>query len=109
MKKNRHLWILALALFNTGCATMFSKSVDQISIQTDPIGSEVYYHLEKLGETPVTFKLESKTLDQPFIVLKKPGFQVVRINLEKIINKTALFNFGFVLTSSGATSFEVPR
>jgi len=41
------------------------------------------------------------------LILKKPGFKPYRLNLEKVIDKTSLFNFTFFLTTSGATCFGV--
>lgn len=107
MQSQYSIWILSGALLINGCATLFSNPEGPINIQTDPPGAEVYLHAKKLGETPILFKLKNETLEQPFLVLKKSGYQTKRFDLEKIVNKTALFNLGFVTTSGGATSFGI--
>ncbi len=90
-----------------GCATMFSKNQDEITIKSNPEGAEVFMNAIKIGETPFTFILKRQTFEQPFVLLKKEGYESFRLNFEKIIDKSAILNFGFFLTTSGATSWGV--
>lgn len=87
------------------CATIFSEKGDEVTIASEPVGAIVYVDGNKIGEAPVSFSVRSVTFQETFVTVKKEGYKTKRFSLRKNINKTALWNLGFVFTTFGALSF----
>lgn len=98
--------LLCLLLF-PACATIFSKSSDEIQIDSEPQGAKVYLDGAILGETPLKHNLERDTFGNPILMFKKDGYETRQYRVEKTLNKTALWNFGFITTTFGATSWGI--
>ena len=86
---------------------MFAKTSDDITIQSDPSGADVYLNLTKVCETPCTFPLPRKTFEIPEVTLRKEGYATASVEIQKTIETKALFNLGFITTSGGITSWGI--
>lgn len=104
----RTVWFVSLlALFlSAGCATMFSKREDTITIKTEPEGAEVYLGAEKIGTTPLTQSFQRRTFEQKNLTLRKEGYKTRELQLGRTVEPVALFNFGWI-TTWGATSWGI--
>lgn len=98
---------LSLALLLQACASMFGKREDEITVKSEPAGADVYIGLEKAGVTPYTFKLKRNTFDQTYVTLKLEGFESHKFMVPKTLENTAIYNFGFITTTGGTTSFGI--
>lgn len=96
-----------LILLLSGCATMFSKSSDTIMIKTEPPGAEVYLGADLLGTTPLTYTFKRNTFEQKALNIRKAEYKTKELNLGRTLEPVALFNFGFFLTTGGATSWGI--
>lgn len=103
----RFIGISLLAVFLSGCATLFANPSDRITIKTEPPGAEVYNGAESLGTTPLTYTFKRTTFEQPSLTIHKPGYKTKELPLGRTLEPIALFNFGFFLTTSGATSWGI--
>jgi hypothetical protein len=99
--------ILALAILLSGCATMFASHSDMITIKTEPPGAEVYRGADLLGATPLTYTFNRNTFEQKKLNIRMKGFKTKELELGHTLEPVALFNFGFFLTTSGATSWGI--
>ena len=52
--------ILVFLFMISGCATVFKGTNEEVQFHSDPQRAEVYVNGVKMGETPLTLKLESK-------------------------------------------------
>jgi hypothetical protein len=100
------LCVLYSVLFN-GCATMYAPSSDKITINTIPTGADVYYGAHLLGKTPLTYSFKRETFEQKKLDIRMDGYKNQELALEKTLEKTALFNLGFITTTFGATSWGI--
>lgn len=106
---HRSLFLTALFFFllSTGCATMFAEKQDTITIKTEPPGAVVYRGTEPLGTTPLSQTFKRSTFEQTVLNIRKEGYKTKELQLMRTIEPVALFNFGFFLTTSGATSWGI--
>lgn len=106
---NRFLLFIAMSVLFlfSGCATLFSKKEDTITIKTEPPGAEVYVGVEPIGTTPLTYTFRRKTFEQKSLNIRKAGYKTKEMQLGRTLDATALFNFGFFLTTSGAPSWGI--
>lgn len=105
--KNQAIILCTLCILLSGCATMFAPDRDQVTIKTEPAGADVYEGANFLGKTPLTHAFERATFDRKTLFLKKEGYSSQELDLRKTLEKTALWNFGFFLTTCGATSWGI--
>jgi hypothetical protein len=96
--------LFALAL--SSCATMIGDSTDEIQIDSEPSGAQVFWKQNLIGTTPVTAKLNRET-EAKFLTFKKDGYQTKVIALPRTIATAALWNLIFLPTTSGVTSFGI--
>jgi hypothetical protein len=101
-----HLF-LAAALSLQGCATFFGDKDDEITVQSNPPGAEVWMGITKAGVTPYTFRLKRNTFEQTYVTLKMEGYESHKFMVQKTIETTSLFNLGFTLTTGGVTCFGI--
>jgi len=99
--------LLGALLILCGCATLFSRSYDDLTIESNPPGAEVYWGAEKIGTTPFTRRFDRDTFEIPKLTFRKAGYQTQTVTLQRTLEKTALFNFGFFLTTCGGTSWGI--
>jgi len=86
---------------------MFSRGYDDLTIESNPPGAEVYWGAEKIGITPFTRRFDRDTFEIPKLTFRKAGYQTQEVALQRTLEKTALFNFGFFLTTCGGTSWGI--
>lgn len=67
------LFSFALLYFN--CATIFKGTSEEVRFSTEPGKAEVWVNGQRMGETPLTLKLESKKTYT--IEFRKEGFKPV--------------------------------
>lgn len=76
MKKALNLIIIISILFLlSSCATVFKGTSEEVNFQSDPQNAEVWVNGQKMGETPLKLKLESKKAYT--IELRKEGYAPV--------------------------------
>jgi hypothetical protein len=108
MKRSTYLIVCSLtALSLGGCATIFSRSADPVTIESEPSGAEVNIaNGAKLGETPFTTAM-TRQMNSISVEIKKKGYETKLLKLERKFDLTSLFNLGFISTTSGATSWGI--
>ncbi|MDA8098341.1 MAG: PEGA domain-containing protein [Nitrospiraceae bacterium] len=99
--------ILLFSLLPAGCATMFSPDSDMVTIKSIPSGAEVYQGAHMLGKTPLTREFKRDTFERITLTIRKEGYRSHEFLLEKTIEGTSLFNFVFIITTFGATSWGI--
>lgn len=103
----RAVGFLMVIVFLTGCASMFAPSFDAIKIHTEPPGAKVYDGVNLIGTTPLTHNFERDVFDRTKLSIRMEGYKTHEFEIGRTLEKTALFNFGFFLTSMGATSWGI--
>ena len=106
MIRNALLALLS-AIICTGCATMFARQYDEITIKTEPPGAKVYEGAELLGTTPLTHRFERDTFADTKLHIRKADYITQQVRLNRTIEKKALYNLGFITTTFGATSWGI--
>ena len=101
------VFLFSALLLSSGCATMFSREYDDLTIESNPPGAEVYLGAEHIGTTPFTKRFDRDTFESPQITLRKEGYKPQTVTLQRTLEKTALLNFGFFLTTCGVTSWAI--
>jgi hypothetical protein len=83
VKKFICLFVLfSLVFFNMSCALIFKGTQEEVSFGSDPQRAEVWINGAKMGETPMSLKLESKKTYT--VEFKKEGYESV---VKTITNK----------------------
>ena len=103
------LFLLALVWlpFLQGCATLFAPHSDKIKFDSEPQGAEVYIDGQKVGVTPCSVFVKRQTEGSPQVAFKANGYKPERFDLVRVIAPVALFNLGFISTTSGVTSWGI--
>lgn len=71
--KFKALFGVLLVLHLCGCATIFKGTSEEVQFNSDPQRAEVYVDGVKMGQTPLTLKLESK---KTYVIeLRAEGFE----------------------------------
>lgn len=65
--------LFSMLLLLSGCATIFKGTSEEIRFGSEPQRAEVWVNGAKMGETPISFKLESRKTYQ--IEFRKEGFK----------------------------------
>jgi hypothetical protein len=86
---------------------MFSRSYDDLTIESNPPGAEVFMGAEQIGTTPFTKRFERVTFEAPEITLRKEGYDPQSVTLERTLATPALGNLVFILTTMGVTSWGI--
>ncbi|MBI1860539.1 MAG: PEGA domain-containing protein [Deltaproteobacteria bacterium] len=98
---------IALAtLLLSGCATIFSDHSDDIRIESEPTGADVFFQGRNLGKTPLTARFP-RSMNTSEIRLEKSGYNSTIQQLDKRLTGEALWNLGFITTTFGATSWGI--
>lgn len=79
MKFSRQLAILATASLLSSCALIANDKNDQITINSNPPGADIFVEGKNYGKTPATIKIEAKNQT---VVLNKEGYGSAQLNLE---------------------------
>lgn len=67
--------LFSLFFVLSGCATLFKGTSEEVRFGSDPQKAEVWVNGAKMGETPISLKLESKRTYQ--IEFRKEGYKPV--------------------------------
>jgi len=80
MKKFTSCMVLFSFIFLlSGCATLFKGTSEEVRFGSEPQKAEVWVNGAKMGETPISLKLESKKTYQ--IEFRKEGYKPVQRNI----------------------------
>ena len=90
MRKTCIIVIAAVALFSTGCASVFKGTKQSVSFDSAPEGAEVVLDGFSVGTTPLTLKLKKHAYDT--ITIKKSGYATQTLPLETKYDGIALLN-----------------
>ena len=99
--------VILTAILSSGCATIFADGSDTITIKTEPSGAEIYDGINRLGTTPLTQEFNRDTFKHKKLQIRKEGYKTYQLPLGRTLEPVALFNFGFFLTTGGATSWGI--
>jgi hypothetical protein len=73
-----------------GCATIFSPSSENITIESEPSGAMVYFENgNEMGKTPLTQAFKRK-LSSPSFEIRKAGYESVTIKLDRKLDNLTL-------------------
>ena len=99
----------ALIVFSllSGCATMNAPDSDTITINTIPEGAKVYEGANLLGTTPLIHTFKRETFEHTTLTLRKEGYKSHELLLGTALAKEALWNFAFITTTFGVTSWGI--
>jgi hypothetical protein len=98
---------LLIGLLASSCATIFSQNYDQIAFDSSPQGADVYLNGNLICKTPCESNVRRRVEGVPLVQFKLAGYKTTAIDLEKGITTASLFNFFFIFTSFGATSWGI--
>ena len=59
----------------TSCATIFTGTTDDVYINSNPSGAEIYIDGLKVGKTPATLTIKRPGLSDKEVVLKLDGYE----------------------------------
>lgn len=83
-----------LALFGTGCASVFKGNSDNISFQSDPSGATVLLNGMKVGKTPILIPVK-KSISAPTVTYQLDGYEDQTVQLQNSFDPIAILNVLF--------------
>lgn len=101
------IFLCLVSLLFGGCATMFSRNYDDLTIESNPPGAEVFMGAEQIGTTPFTKRFKRVTFETTEITFRKEGYKPQTVTLGRSLATPALGNLVFVLTTMGVTSWGI--
>ena len=99
--------MLIVSIFFGGCASMYAPGIDTIRINTNPEGADVYSGADLLGKTPLAYSFKRETFQKRRLSIRKEGYKHQELVLGTILEEKSLYNFAFVTTTSGVTSWGI--
>ncbi|MFB0564503.1 MAG: PEGA domain-containing protein [Candidatus Aminicenantaceae bacterium] len=80
MKKSISILIIfSLFLLSTSCATLFKGTTEEVNLNSNPVGAEIWIDGKLMGKTPIAFTLESK---KTYVIeFRLPGYEPRTVNL----------------------------
>ena len=99
--------LLFIAFMLNGCASMLAPNTDTLTIKTIPDGADVYDGVHVLGKTPLVQTFTRNTFEVKTLTLRLEGYKSQDLMLQRVIEKKALYNFAFFLTTCGVTSWGI--
>jgi hypothetical protein len=82
---------LGFCLLLSSCATLFSKSEDEVRFKTSPPGATVYLDGDEVGVTPFTLVVRRKMATHQ-VTIKKEGYESQTFTLMKSLTPASFFN-----------------
>jgi hypothetical protein len=79
MKLSRIFTLLVLLAGSSSCAMMMNEKTDQVSINSNPPGADIFIEGRSYGKTPATITIEAKNQT---VVLTKEGHGSAQLQLE---------------------------
>jgi hypothetical protein len=98
---------LLIFVLLSGCASMNAPDSDKVSINSIPEGAKVYEGANLLGTTPMTHTFKRDTFQKKNLTLRKEGYKSQDLQLGTTLEKAALWNFAFFITTMGVTSWGI--
>lgn len=99
--------LCSILLLFSGCATMFSRNYDDLTIESNPPGADVFVGAEHVGTTPFTKRFKRATFETTEITFRKEGYEPQTVTLGRSLATPALGNLVFILTTMGVTSWGI--
>lgn len=78
MMKFKFIFVLAICLYLTGCATLFKGTSEEVAFGSNPVGVEIWIDGQMMGKTPTSFKLVTK---RTYVIEFRHGDQKRTVNL----------------------------
>ncbi|MGI9175756.1 MAG: PEGA domain-containing protein [Rhodothermales bacterium] len=95
------VFVAAASLLSTGCATLFSGTTDQVTINSDPDGARILVDGLDQGTTPATISVKRPGLGDKQVTLRLDGYQDRTFTLQKGFNTVSIINIfvpvGFIV------------
>lgn len=108
MHPAKNIVMLALFLLTSGCASLFSGSQQEMHVNSEPEGADVYVDGLHRGKTPVTLKLTKDEFKN--ITVRKQGYHEEAITLNTKFDPVGLLNLfssaGFTIDAFTGAMFE---
>lgn len=97
MKKANHFLVLAVIMISTSCATLFTGTRQNVSIDSNPQGADIIIDGQKMGTTPAKIKVD-RELDALLyggkeIQFELEGYKKIGYELDARLNSVAIINF----------------
>jgi len=93
MKNLSVIMLVAIMLFMTSCATLFTGTKDRITFNSNPAGATIYIDGVEQCTTPCTMKVK-RGLKDTDVEIKLDGFETRVITLSKEFNLVSVVNLG---------------
>lgn len=93
MKSKKIIFLFALVLFFSSCATLFTGTKDRINFTSNPEGATIYIDGIEQCKTPCTLNVK-RSLGDTDIEIKLEGYETKLITLSKEFNVISVLNLG---------------
>ena len=105
--------VLFIFLFISSCATIIHGKDQKVTVQTEPIGAQVYVNGKEAGETPVVLTLPRKQDHVLNVALN--GYHLETAQLKRSLAGTAVFYLlpggllSLMIDSSNGSHYKLPE
>jgi hypothetical protein len=96
----------SISFFAVGCATLFSDSYDNLTINSEPEGADVYWRGERIGRTPFTYQFKRQTAAS-YLEFAKRGYEDKKVSLNRTVAPVAWLNLGFLTVGTSSWGTDV--
>lgn len=97
MKKANYILVLGLIILNSSCATLFTGTRQNVSIDSNPQGADIIIDGQKMATTPAKIKvdreLEALLYGGKEIQFDLEGYKKLGYELDARLNSVAIINF----------------
>lgn len=100
MKNKLYTIIILLTFSLSSCATAVRGTTQNISVNSEPAGADIYINGLACGQTPKTFKFKRKYNYN--VTLQKPGFQAMEFDLVTRRDTATALNLLFPVVGTAA-------
>jgi len=97
MKQLATISLLFIMLLFTSCATLFTGTTDDVYINSNPKGANIYIDGLKVGKTPATITIKRPGFGEKEVSLEIDGYERRVFLLKKEFNAVAILNLGGIL------------
>ena len=103
--------VVAASVLSTGCATLFSGTTDQVTINSEPEGARILVDGIDQGTTPATLNLKRPGLNDTQITLRLDGYRDRVFSVQKSFNTVSILNIlvwpGFIVDALTGALFKI--
>lgn len=96
---------MVLLFITAGCASIMSGKTQDVTINSSPTGATVYLNGKKLGETPLSIKVDRPSKETGALKFEKKGYKTLEIPYTKKMNTWLLGNILFGGTFGTTTDY----